>query len=240
VLYTEFAKSKGFENWLYLQAIKSDDGTLLFSSAVKVASFNNPPGTTHAIAGPNKNSDPSSIYVVYKVFDTKTVMQTTVTVSNGKVDEPTKLVADSGNLKFFPDGMISASNVFGVVLARQEKQNKKLLESFKVYYNGATSQPQVLDLTAPTDYQSPNILSFNYKDGFILLAQYLGKSNAAFVMKIFNADGTEQAAQKTIGYSNGNMMFFQDADGNLWLGYNDFDLSNGKISKSYLGKVLEA
>lgn len=240
ILFTKYKKSDELETELLLQGVKTD-GSLLFSSgAVKVASLNNPLRSTHVITGLNLKSDPKMVYVVYKLNDTSTVMQTTVDISNGKVDEPTKLVADSETMVYFPDGIISATDAFGIVLAKEEKKGENIEESLIVYYDGATSKPQKLELTAPKGYMSPLIRSFDYKDGFIILAQFIGESDAAFVLKLFKSDGTEKEAQKLIGTSQSSMLFFLDADKNLWLGYTDFDLSTGKVSKGYLGKVLAA
>lgn len=242
VLFTEFEMSESFEKTLYLQAIKCEDGSLLFSSAVKVASFSNLPGSTMPVAGPNNSTNATLIYIVYKDDETKTVMQTTVTVSNGKVNEPTKLVTDTDNETYYTADVISALDVFGVVVVRQEMQKKNITESLKVYYNGATSKPQMLDISAPKDYKTPEfpmVQSFNHKDGFVVIAEYTGEPKRAYVIRVFNADGSERAAQKTLGYFQGSLMFFEDAAGALWLGYTDYDTTTDRLSKSYLVKVLE-
>ena len=239
IMYTQFDMKKGYEQALYLQAIKTD-GTLMYDAPIKVASLNNPPGTTIPIAGPNKDSNPTMIYVVYKDFDSKATVQTTVKISNGNVDEPTKLVGDSETQMYFPDGVISASKVFGVVLNRQQMVRQQFSEDLRVYYNGATSKPSILDLDAPEGYQNPIIQSFPHPNGFVILGQFTGEKDAIIVIKIFNADGTENVAQKTIANTQGAMLFFQDAAGNLWLGYNDFDMADGKVAKGYLGKLISA
>ena len=239
IMYTQFDMKKGYEKALYLQAIKTD-GTLMYNAPIKVASLNNPPGTTIPIAGPNKDSNPTMIYVVYKDSNSKATVQTTVKISNGYVDEPTKLVSDSETQMYFPDGMISASKVFGVVLNRQQMVRKQFSEDLRVYYNGATSKPSILDLDVPKGYQNPIIQSFPHPGGFVILGQLTGEKDALIVIKIFNANGTEKVAQKTIANTQGAMLFFRDAAGTVWLGYNDFDMKDGKVAKGYLGKLISA
>ena len=238
VLFLQYETERGFEEEIYLQAVKTD-GSLRYKEPVEVASIHNPPGTTYPIAGPNNSTDASSIYVVYKEFKSRTSKQAIVTLSNGEVSEPTKLVADSRSVRYFPDGMIVSSSVFGVVLARLERKEGDMSESLKVYYNGAVSKPEALDIKAPEGYRQPTIQSFDHTGGFVLLAQYTGEDDVAFVMKIFNSDGSQQDAQKTLAHTQGSMMFFNDASGALWVGYSNFNLSSGKISASYLGKVME-
>ena len=241
VMYTEIELETGFEEALNLQAIKAEDGSLLFKETVKVASLNSPLGFAMPVAGADSPKDAKLIYIAYKVNDTDklTVMQTTVDISNGKVDEPTKLVADEETVRYFPHDVITADTVFGIVVARQElKGEDDILQSLNVYYNGTTSKPQLLKIKHPEDYKNPSILSFNYNNGFIVLATYSTPDNALVEMKGFNSDGSEQFAEKRLLYTQTVVKYFKDASGGVWLGYNDFDVETGKILKSYLGKVI--
>lgn len=240
MFYTDFDMGTGDEKTLYIQAIKTD-GTLMYDAPVKVATLDNPAGTTVPIAGPNKDKDASTIYVVYKDYETKTTMQTTMSISNGQVDEPTQLVTDTDTVVYYPDGMITAAEVSGVVLLRQEfeEDDNELEEDLKVYYNGATSKPETLDIEAPEDYQSPVIQSGTYQDGFSVVVKFYGQQDVEYVVKAFKTDGSELLDQKTLLKSQGNVAFFQDAAGALWAAIVDYDFGTGKLSKGYLGKVLE-
>jgi len=240
--FLEIDISDGFEKAIYLQAVKASDGSLLFPSAVKVASFNNPPGTTVPTAGANKHTNASSIYIVYRVNDTRTIFQNSMSFPNGKVDEPTTLVSDNDTITYIPDGIIAANTVFGIVLKRlKTQQNQTSVDSLIAYYNGTTSKPQTLDVTIPQDISDVAIQAYNYKSGFILLTQFIKGNDTNYDMQIFNSDGSQQVAQKTLAYASviTPMVFFIDASGVLWLGYSDYDKSSDKVSKAYLGKVLE-
>jgi hypothetical protein len=242
VIFIEFDISSGFEKAIYLQAVKVSDGSFLFPSAVKVASLNNPPSTTDPVFGLNSDSNATMFYVVYKVNETSTIFQITVSLPNGKVDEPTSLVADNDTVIYETAAIISASKVFGVTLYRFKKdQDQKVVEKVKVYYNGTTSKPQTLNFTIPEGYNLILDSPFSYDSGFGVLAVFFGDSDVILDLKIFNSDGSQKAPQKslvTTSYALDGMIFFADASGAVWLGYIDYDNSNDMVLKGYLGKIL--
>jgi hypothetical protein len=238
VLFTQFETSKYYEKGLYLQAIKGSDASLLWKDAVEVVSLNNPLGTTLPIAGANKASGADAILVSWKEYDTKALKQTTVSISKGKVDDPTILVSDTDSVIYFPDAIISASKVYGLVIDRQTKQDQSVSDSLRVYYNGATSKPSTLDLPAPSDYNSPMIRAFDNSNGFAVVSQWSGEKDAEYTLRIFDKDGNSQDNPMTLAKTVGDMIFFTDASGAIWLGYADFNSIDGKVSTGYLGQVL--
>jgi hypothetical protein len=238
VLFIQVETSKGYEKGLYLQAIKGSDASLLWKSAVEVVSLNNPPSTTIPIAGANKASGADAILVSWKEYDTKALKQTTVSISNGKVDDPTILVSDTDSVIYFPDGVISASNVYGIVIDRQTKQDQSISDSLRVYYNGATSKPSTLDLTAPNNYNSPIIRAFDNSIGFAVVSQWSGENDDEYSLRTFDKEGNAHGDQMTLAKTVGNIILFTDASGAIWLGYADFNSTDGKVSTGYLGEVL--
>jgi hypothetical protein len=181
-------------------------------------------------------------YVVYKFNETSTIFQTTVSLPNGKVDEPTSLVSDDDTVEYFPAVVISASKVFGVALYRiKEPKNQKMVQNVKVYYNGTTSKPKTLEFDIPKGYLLIKDSPFSYDSGFGILAAFFGESDIIFDLKMFNSDGSQKTPQKilvTTSYALYGLVFFPDASGAFWLGYIDYNNGNGMVSKGYLGKVL--
>jgi hypothetical protein len=141
---------------------------------------------------------------------------------------------------YYPDGIITAATVFGTVLDRQEEeqQSQNVIETLKVYYNGATTKPKNLAITIPSNYSSPIIESFNVNNGFALITQFSGDTDAIYDLKIFNSDGSQQVAQKTLAETAGSPVFFGDADNGIWLGFADFDSDTGLVTKAFLARVL--
>jgi len=234
-------KSNGTEKAIYLQGVNASDGSLLFPSAVKVVEFNNPPGTPLPIAGPNKSPNASSIHIVYKINDTGTIFQTSVSLRDGKVDEPTKLANDTDTKTYYPVAIIATNTTFGIVLDRLKETQNQTKDTLLVYFNGTTSKPHKLNVSLPTGYSAPVSQALNHRDGFILLTKFHLDQANSYVMQMFSNDGSVLIPQKTLAYtpSSALLQFFTDYSRALWLGYSDYDDSTDLITKAYLGKVLE-
>lgn len=239
VLYVAFSKTeKGLEKGLYLQGIKGVNGSLLYSSSIKIASISNPAGTTYPTGGPNNSTNASMIYVLWKDNDKKTIYQVAVNVSNGSVGSATQLVVDSSDISYYPDDVISSHSTYGTVLQKQEGKSSSASFSVKVFYNGTTSESKELNLTTPKNYRAPTISSFDSDSGFVIIGQYFGDQDSVYVLKTFLADGSALSSQEIIGYTQGSLLFFADANGTIWAGYSDFDNKNYYALKGYLGKLF--
>ena len=244
IAFIEFDKTTELEKSFQLQGIKGD-GSLLFPSTIEIASFSpgNPHDMTMPVTVPDNATNPTFIYCVYKVNDS-VIMQTKAMVADSKVEEPVTLQADTDMVKYYPENSISASSVLGIILSRIAFKDEKKVDfdrSYRVFFNGATSDPQPLNLTAPEGYAFPVLHMFDYPDGFAITSQYFGKDTSAYTVKIFNTDGTEKVPQKNLArlhLSQGNMRFIQDVAGAVWAGFSDFNLRHRKFEKAYLGKVI--
>lgn len=239
VLFAHFNKTSEVELGIYLQGVKADDGSLLYDKLVEVVTFNNPAGTSSAVCGFDNATNADKIYILYKEYDTRATFQASVALADGKIEEPVELKDDTRDVMYFPAAVISADTVFGLALAKQTFRSEDDMSfTIGVYYNGKTDTLKTLALKTPKGYQAPMIRSFNYDKGFTIIAQFSGENNSHLVIKNFKSDGTAVAAQKTIGYTRGSMLFFVDASGALWAAYHDFEETSGEAQKTYLGKLL--
>jgi hypothetical protein len=237
ILFTEVNKKSQLETAIYLQAIKIDDASLRYTTAIKVAKLSNPPGTSTPSGGPNKSEKSTKITVFWKDFDSKSLKQAVVTIADGSVLKAVTLVTDTEKVGYFSSGLISSASTSGIVLDKQELKAQSTSSSLIVFLNGDTKNAKKFDLEIPKGYAAPFIRSFDKGDGFIVIGQFLGEKDAIFAMKSFKTDGTAQGASKTIITTKEAVQFFRDASGSIWVGYVNFDTSNGNTEKAYLGKL---